>query len=352
MSLLRRAPGKVQPPKSQRVAPRPLGLADSLPTAQPCRQSVTPIRAAVSFKRGRPGSAIVRRMTTPTSALANATRYLYAPTMLLGFNGAAVWIMGSGQAPWLLLPLLGIAIGLSFLAERMLLYAPDWNRSHDDAGRDALHALVNEAANGSSIALTPALVAALGTAARWPHEWPFVLQVLGAVLVLDAGITLAHWLSHRWNLLWRFHAVHHSVERMYGLNGLMKHPLHQAVEMTAGATPLVLAGMPFDVAAAIGFCTAVQLLLQHSNVDYELGPFERWIACNRLHRFHHLREPGAGDVNFGLFTTLWDRLLGTMVHDPSRRFASEDLGLADRRDYPRAYVAQLVEPFRYGDVGV
>jgi len=290
-------------------------------------------------------------MQTPTSAIRLATRYLYAPAMLLGINGIAIGLMARGGNAWLLIPLLGTAVGLSFAAERVLPYAREWNRPQGDTGRDTLHALVNEAANGASIALTPLLVVAIGSSGLWPHDWPFVVQVLSAVLVLDAGITLTHWLSHRWVLLWRFHAVHHSVERMYGLNGLMKHPVHQAVEMTVGATPLVLAGMPFDVAAVLGLCTAVQLLLQHSNVDYELGPFERWIACNRVHRFHHVREPGAGDVNFGLFTTLWDRLLGTMVHDPARRFSSADLGLAERRDYPLAYAAQMLEPFRPREVG-
>jgi len=266
--------------------------------------------------------------------------------MLVGMNGIAVWIMASAHDAWLLVPLLASAIALSFAAERFAPYAPEWNRSRDDAGRDAVHAAVNEAANGMSIAATPLLATAIGIGGSWPHDWPFAAQVLLAVFVLDAGITLAHWLSHRWELLWRFHAVHHSVERMYGLNGLMKHPVHQSIEMLAGATPLVLAGMPFNVAAALGFCTAIQLLLQHSNVDYELGVFERWIAGNRVHRFHHVREPGAGDVNFGLFTTIWDRLLGTMVYVPGRIFCSDELGLAGRRDYPRAWLDQMLEPFR------
>ncbi|MFN2427767.1 MAG: sterol desaturase family protein [Candidatus Binatia bacterium] len=273
-------------------------------------------------------------------------RYVYAPTMLLGMNATAVAITGSGRSAWLLGPLLGIAIALSFLAEQVLPYHSDWNRPQGDRRRDAFHAIVNETANGAFIAATPLLVAALGVNGRWPDALPFALQVLLAVVVFDAGITIAHWLSHKWQTLWRFHAVHHSVERMYGFNGLMKHPLHQAVEMFAGATPLVLAGMPLDVAATLGFCTAVQLLLQHSNVDYELGRLGRWIACNRVHRFHHLREAGAGDVNFGLFTTIWDRMLGTMVYNPSRNFTSHDLGLADCRAYPRDYLGQLREPFR------
>jgi sterol desaturase/sphingolipid hydroxylase (fatty acid hydroxylase superfamily) len=62
-----------------------------------------------------------------------------------------------------------------------------------------------------------------------------VLQVLSAILIADLGITLVHLASHKIGVLWRFHAVHHSITRFSGLNGLMKHPLHQTVEMTASA---------------------------------------------------------------------------------------------------------------------
>ncbi|MCW2630431.1 MAG: hypothetical protein QOF66_4100 [Mycobacterium sp.] len=62
-----------------------------------------------------------------------------------------------------------------------------------------------------------------------------MLQVLSAILIADLGITLVHLASHKIGVLWRFHAVHHSITRFSGLNGLMKHPLHQTVEMTASA---------------------------------------------------------------------------------------------------------------------
>jgi sterol desaturase/sphingolipid hydroxylase (fatty acid hydroxylase superfamily) len=281
-----------------------------------------------------------------TSILKSLLRFGYAPFLLVAVNGTALALVASGAPVGLLLALLGATIAFSFASERLLPAVEDWNRDHGDSVRDWVHAFVNEAANASSLAMLPWLTGFAPGAVAWPGHWPFALQVLGAVLVLDAGITAAHFLSHRVLALWRFHAVHHSVRRMYGLNGLMKHPVHQAVEMTAGAAPLVLLGMPFEVATMAAFCTAVQLLLQHSNVDYRLGPFERWIAGNRVHRFHHVREEGAGDVNFGLFTTLGDRLLGTFVFDPTRTFRSGDVGLAGRDDYPVDWPAQMLEPWR------
>ncbi|MGN2642156.1 MULTISPECIES: sterol desaturase family protein [Nocardia] len=129
------------------------------------------------------------------------------------------------------------------------------------------------------------------------------------------------------------------------LDGLMKHPLHQTIEMTAGVTPLLLLGIPVPVAAALSLAVAVQLLLQHSNADYRVGPLKYVLALNEGHRFHHLKWAGIGDVNFGLFTLVWDHLLRTYSYDPARRFSSEDIGMAAKPDYPVGYLAQLAEPF-------
>lgn len=273
-------------------------------------------------------------------------RYGYAPLMLLGINGTAIWLAATGAPkPWLLAVLV-VAIGLSFAAERILPYDDAWNQSTGDAGRDVTHSAVNETLILASVAAIPALAAIVPSVDIWPHDWPFVAQVLVAILAADAGITLVHLASHKVGVLWRFHAVHHSVKRFYGLNGLMKHPLHQTLEMTAGVIPLLLIGLPVPVASALALAVAVQLLLQHSNADYRVGPAKHVLALNEGHRFHHLKWAGIGDVNFGLFTLIWDHLLGTYSHDPARRFTSDDLGMAAKPNYPVHYLPQLAEPFR------
>jgi len=274
-------------------------------------------------------------------------RYGFCPLMLIGVNGAGLWLVASGAPTWWLLLLLGVAIALSFGGERLLPYQEDWNRSHGDSARDTLHALANEAANFGTLLLLPIFTALLAIDGIWPAGRPFVVQVLFAILVADAGIALAHYASHRLDLLWRFHAVHHSVKRMYGFNGLMKHPVHQAIETVVGTTPLVLMGLPPSVATALVFCVAVQLLLQHSNVDYRVGPLRYVLAVSEVHRFHHQKDAKLGDVNFGLLTTLVDHLLGTFYYESREEgFTSDELGIGARPNYPSDYVAQLVEPFR------
>jgi sterol desaturase/sphingolipid hydroxylase (fatty acid hydroxylase superfamily) len=267
--------------------------------------------------------------------------------MLVGFDGAAIALVAAGAPHLLLLSLLAAAVAVSFAVERLIPYNDEWNEDHDDAARDAAHVAVNETFALLSVLALPLLAGIATVADVWPSGLPFVLQVLGTVLVFDLGITMAHWLSHRWSPLWRLHAVHHSVKRCYGLNGLMKHPLHQAVELTFGIVPLLVIGIPEQVAWALAFCVAIQLLLQHSNADYRVGPLRGWLALNEGHRFHHLKWGGVGDVNFGLFTLLYDRLLlRTYSYDPAKRFTSDDLGIGKQPDYPTGYLAQLAEPFR------
>lgn len=278
-------------------------------------------------------------------AIKFVARRLYVPAMLVGFNGAAIVLIGGGSQ-WMLGALLLAAIAVSFLFERFIPYERDWNDDHKDRLRDFLHFVVNEASIAASVMLIPLIAALSPFTGFWPEAWPLWAQVLLAIVVADFGITLTHWASHRNEFLWRFHAVHHSVKRLYGFNGLMKHPLHQAIELSAGAAPLALAGMPLDVAYLLAFAVAIQLLLQHSNVDVRVGPLKYLLALSPVHRFHHLNTGGEGDVNFGLFSNVWDWCLNTAYYQRTRRFASKDLGIGDQPNFPTGYFEQLAHPFR------
>jgi len=274
-------------------------------------------------------------------------KYAYAPVFFVGFIGGAVLFIEGDGNPVLLIVLLLLAIAASFAAERLAPFEKVWNQSKGDAGRDWVHAIVNELSNGFSIALIPLLAALTPGLGVWPVDWPLWLQVLMAILIADFGITMAHYASHKIEALWRLHAVHHSVERMYGFNGLMKHPLHQAIELTAGTTPLLLMGMPVEVGALLGFAAAIQLLLQHANVDMRVGPIIYLWAIAPGHRHHHIASKTKGNVNFGLFTMIWDHMLGTFVcNRPQPR--DGELGIDGRPDFPTGYIDQIIEPFRKG----
>ncbi|MFE7183097.1 sterol desaturase family protein [Streptomyces erythrochromogenes] len=160
-------------------------------------------------------------------------RHCYVPILLVGVNATAVALMAHDRSKAWLLALLLVAMALSFAAARVLPYRLPWNADRGDTRRDLAHTVVNEGLVFASLATIPALAERLVLAQLWPVHWPFSFQVLTAVLLADLGITLTHCAGHHVDVLWRFHAVHHSVKRYYGLDGLVKHPLHQAVETTS-----------------------------------------------------------------------------------------------------------------------
>lgn len=272
--------------------------------------------------------------------------WCYVPLILGGFLSIALYLVENDYGYGFLLILFLVAVSLSFLAEKAVPYEQSWNKDYGDSRRDLAHAVVNETANIMSVAMLPIAVAILPNFSLWPAGWPMWLQLVVAILIADCGLTLVHYASHHNTVLWRLHAVHHSVKRMYGFNGLMKHPLHQAIETLGGTFPLILLGISTDVAALLAFAVSIQLLLQHSNVDVKIGPLRYILALSPVHRFHHIKWPVEGDVNFGLFTTVWDRMLGTAVYDAKRHFTTDDLGIGKQPHYPNTYFAQLMQPFK------
>lgn len=274
-------------------------------------------------------------------------RYGFVPFMILGLNGAAFALVTNGYSYGWLAPLLALALLTVFWAERVSPAYAMWNEDHGDNPASIAHAIVYEISNINGVLLIPIIVWLFPFQGIWPTDWPLLAQLVMALLIADLVFMLVHYVSHSVPVLWRLHAVHHGVPRLYGLNGLVRHPLHQTLDMVLGTAPLVIMGMPVDVAVLLGFVVSIQLLVQHANIDYELGPLRNQLAIGRLHHLHHVNWGKEGDCNFGLFLTLWDRMLGTFQPEPSRPIEADDMGVDEVPDFPKGYIQQLIFPFVY-----
>jgi len=89
---------------------------------------------------------------------------------------------------------------------------------------------------------------------------------------------------------------------------------------------------------------AIQLMLQHSNVDMRVGGLIYLWAVAPGHRHHHVALSQEGDVNFGLFTMLWDHCLKTFAIGRAQP-TDVKLGMVGHSDYPKHYLEQLSKPF-------
>lgn len=87
----------------------------------------------------------------------------------------------------------------------------------------------------------------------------------------------------------------------------MKHPVHQTIETVSGVLPLLRPDTG-PVGSVVTLLVGIQLLVQHSNADYRHGAAQVRFSIAEVHRFHHGKAAGTGDVNFGLVTTLYDHL--------------------------------------------
>jgi sterol desaturase/sphingolipid hydroxylase (fatty acid hydroxylase superfamily) len=279
-------------------------------------------------------------------------RALYLPLFLIVGNGSAIYLVAQGYHKLWLIALVITFILISFICERLIPVNGKFNENHKDSKRDFCHSVVNESISLTGLACIPLLIAVLPQFSLWPTSLPLWLQLFIAVMIADAGITVAHYASHRIGFLWKLHAVHHSPKRVYGFNGLTKHPLHQIFETSAGTALLVLLGIPHQVLILLVIAVLLQLLIQHSNVAYFVGPLRGFLMSNKMHHFHHLSDPKAADCNYGVFTTVADRLMGTYYYDKSRTISGAEMGvtLKGGGEYPISYIKQLVEPFKSDDL--
>ena len=89
--------------------------------------------------------------------------------------------------------LLMLAICLARLAEHILPYEAEWNKSHGDAGKDVTHGFAYELSGLAGLIWLQLIALTVPWQGLWPREWPLGLQLLTAIIVRDLAVTLLHY---------------------------------------------------------------------------------------------------------------------------------------------------------------
>jgi sterol desaturase/sphingolipid hydroxylase (fatty acid hydroxylase superfamily) len=171
---------------------------------------------------------------------------------------------------------------------------------------------------------------------------PLWLQAVEVLLLADLGFYLSHRAFHALPTLWRFHAVHHSIEEMDWLAAARVHPIDQIITKSVSLLPCFALGFSEWAIGAFAILYHWHSLLLHSNLRLGFGPLRWLIASPDFHHWHHAREREAWDRNFAGQLSLWDFVFGT-AHLPEGRQA-QSFGVGD--PVPPGYAAQLLHPFR------
>jgi sterol desaturase/sphingolipid hydroxylase (fatty acid hydroxylase superfamily) len=267
----------------------------------------------------------------------------------LGLAGAYFAFQSSTPLLWFNVVYLPI-VALIALAERIMPYERSWLSKDGETFNDVAHTLLTKgtvqllAAIGATLPMGVATLATPFLSAPfpyWPHDWPLVLQIVLGLFVAELGLYVAHRAAHENMFIWRFHALHHSVGRLWVVNTGRFHFVDSLFKIALSQAPLYLLGAPLPVFLWIGAVTAFIGLLTHCNLDVRTGPLDYVFSTPRLHRWHHSRVLVEGNTNYCENLVLWDQIFGTYFN-PSRP-SPIDIGISGR--ISESFWGQLTQPF-------
>lgn len=239
---------------------------------------------------------------------------------------------------------LGLALTIAFL-ERALPHEERWLANDGQMGPDLAHTLLNK--GFAQVAVTVIVFMEFADAVKppdnswWPEAWPLAAQVAVGLVVVEAGLYWKHRLAHEWPWLWRFHAIHHSVSRLWFFNTGRFHLVDTATGLLVGIPVLLALGAPPPVLLMVSAVTAVLGILTHCNVAMRCGPLNYVFNTPELHRWHHSMVLDEGNRNYGENLMIFDMIFGTYINP--RRRPPANIGIA--HPVPDDFVGQIKVPF-------
>lgn len=269
------------------------------------------------------------------------SRYLLGLTILQSVSIFTLAYFQNWQLEVALLVGTLVALITGIIAERLLPYRTDWNKSQGDVKTDATSAVLLVLVFDPLLKLVGpmAVVAVYGWLSMSPSTWLSTMPLLGQIIVVTLLVELGRYWSHRLHHtiqpLWWLHAMHHSSKRLYVINTMRFNPLNYMLNFLIGVFPVLLLVPSPD--ALLGYLALSQpvLMLQHANIHLKSGWLNYVFSTNELHRWHHSQDTGKANSNFGNAIVLWDQLFGTFRIESVQDFTESPVGLFESsRSYP------------------
>lgn len=285
-----------------------------------------------------------------TEAVKRALTYSSWPMVFFGGLAGAYFAFTSNHPIGAFLAVYAGAVATLFLLERYIPYETQWLRSDGETVNSIAHTLLTKglvqlAAVASVIfpMLTASFLQPLAAMKfdLWPSGLPLIVQVALAVMIAEFGLYWAHRIAHETVFFWRFHALHHSVVRLWVVNTGRFHVADSLFKIALSQIPLYFMGAPLQVFWWLAAVTAFIGILTHCNVDMKTGPLDYVFSTPRLHRWHHSKELPEGNTNYGENLVVFDQLFGSYFN-PDRP-SSTNIGI--KGEIAKGFLPQLFQPF-------
>lgn len=167
------------------------------------------------------------------------------------------------------------------------------------------------------------------------YEIPYWLNIVLTIVILDLVIYLQHVMFHAVPIFWRLHRMHHADLDFDITTGIRFHPIEVLLSMGIKIGTVALIGAsPLGVLIFEVLLNATSMF-SHSNLKLPLS-IDRIIRCGivtpDMHRVHHSIQEHETNSNFGFNFSIWDRLFGTYLDQPSAGHLKMTIGITDFRN--------------------
>jgi sterol desaturase/sphingolipid hydroxylase (fatty acid hydroxylase superfamily) len=178
------------------------------------------------------------------------------------------------------------------------------------------------------------------------NSFPYWLRIFTFFIIIDFVQWYTHTLLHKYEFLWNFHKVHHSVKQMGFAAHLRYHWMEPVVYNSMKYIPLaIMGGFTAQDVAVVHFFNITIGHLNHANINWDYG-FLKYILNNpKMHIWHHakeLPENRKNGVNFGITLSIWDYLFKTNYIPHSGR--DIEIGFEGDEHFPKDFLNQELYP--------
>lgn len=180
-------------------------------------------------------------------------------------------------------------------------------------------------------------------------DLPVWAKILAAILALDFAIWAQHLITHKVPLFWRFHQMHHADRDFDVTTALRFHPFEILASMLLKIGLVYAIGAPPVAVLAFEIILNGTAMFNHANMRLPLG-LDRVVrlvlVTPDMHRVHHSDLREEHDSNYGFALSIWDRIFGTYIAQPSLGHDDMTVGLKWQDDKPSKLAWSLLLPFR------
>ncbi|HVV55498.1 MAG TPA: sterol desaturase family protein [Mucilaginibacter sp.] len=170
--------------------------------------------------------------------------------------------------------------------------------------------------------------------------WYFLFSIPAAIFIHDTYFYWTHRLMH-WKRIFPYvHHIHHKSHNPTPLAAFSFHPLEALIEI--GVLPLIVFIMPIHPIALATFGTYMIVMNVIGHLGFELmpesfvqGKILRLLNTSTHHNMHHHYSK----CNYGLYFSVWDRLMGTL----HRQYETQFRNIARRARKTNQQVNQKLE---------